>query len=84
MDSTHDRAGDAPEMQDRDPDEAWLTDAVRATTLGELKAVARAARAAGDLTPRDQAWCRVLAAHLSDVDAAAMRVAVAQLGAVTT
>lgn len=71
-------------MQDRDeaPASDWLAQAVAARTLAELRGVASAARAAGALTPRDQAWCRALAAHLSDVDAAAMRVVAAELGAV--
>lgn len=79
-DSTQDASPRAEKMQDRDPSEGWITEAVRATTLGELRAVASAARKTGDLTPRDQAWCRALAEHLDNVDAVAMRELVGQLG----
>lgn len=75
--STHDPSPRTPSLPDRDVGDAWLLDAVRARTLTELRAVAKAH---APLTARDQAWCRALATHLDDVDAVAMRELVGQLG----
>lgn len=62
------------------PTDGWLSEAIRASTVAKLQNVARRARESGDLTPRDQQWCRALAEFLtSDVDAAAMRELVRQL-----
>ncbi len=77
-----DRSRDVGPHPDADPSDGWIIEAVAAGTLDALRDVARSARAMGALTPRDQAWCRALAEHLSNVDAAAMREVVAQLGAV--
>jgi hypothetical protein len=80
-DSTHDVSRTDVSLPDRDgdPSDGWIVDAVHATTLAELQDVARAARRAGALTPRDQAWCRALAGRLADVDNAAMALLVREL-----
>lgn len=63
-------------------DEAWISCAVQATTIGELYDAARQAQAAGAWDQRDAAWCSAIRSALGAGDRAALALLRRELGAV--
>lgn len=62
--------------------DGWIAAAVAAPTVAKLEELARSAQRSGQWADRDTAWCRALRAALGDNDRAAIKLLVAELGAV--